>query len=177
MADDITYFNSKRPDRVYLSPLLSKKTFYLDNDKEVKELVRPFRIISKIVEGQEAHKFIKDGKQISLRITDGERQEITAKFYEDTREIFTLNIQKYTIESGVPHNSYFTFVNDEISVLYNFIRNVAVVPLNSKEGVKLDDKFVEELSLTKYQLATLLENQPDLVQEIVRNNTTTEEVM
>ena len=176
MADDYDYFKNKRNDRVYLSRSLDDKIPYKDDNGEIKQLVRPFRIISKVIDCQESHKFIKDGKQVSLRITDGERQEITAKFYEDTRGIYTLNIQRYTIESGSPHNTYFTFVGEEIATLYNFIRNVAVVPLKSKGNVKLDDKFIEELVLTREQLLSLISEQPDLVAEIAKNNTTSQEV-
>lgn len=176
MMDDYQYFKNKRNDRVYLSRSLDAKIPYKDESGEIKQLVKPFRIISKVIDGQESHKFIKDGKQVSLRITDGERQEISAKFYEDTRGISTLNIQRYTIESGMPHNTYFTFVGDEIATLYNFIRNVAVVPLKSKGKAKLDDKFIEELVLSRDQLLTLIFEQPDLVDELVKNNTTSQEV-
>ena len=41
-----------------------------------------------------------------------------------TRGITTLTIQKYTTETGAPHQSYFTFTGQEIEILYNFIRNV-----------------------------------------------------
>lgn len=176
MADEYQYFKNKRNDRVYLSRSLESKIPYKTKDAEIKEIVRPFRIISKVIDCKESHKFIKDGEQVSLRITDGERQEITAKFYEDTRGIFTLNIQKYTLESGVPHNIYFTFTGDEIATLYNFIRNVAVVPTKSKGKVKLDDSFINELVLSKDQLITLIAEQPDLINEIVKNNTTSQEI-
>jgi hypothetical protein len=110
---------------------------------EIRVFNKPFRIVSKVVNAAESHEFIRDGKEVSLRITSGEKQEIVAKFYEDTRQVFTLQIQKYTIESGVPQNTSFSFGGREISVLYNFLRNIEILPLNSPDGVKLDDKFVE----------------------------------
>lgn len=176
MSDDYEYFRNKRQDRVYLSRSLENKTFRPLGDGEVEEIVRPFRIVSKIVECQEGHKFIKDGKQISLRITENERQEIKAKFYEDTRGVFTLQIQKYTVKTGVPHNTYFTFVGDEINTLYNFLRNIAVLPLPHDESVKLDDSFVESLVLTRDQALQLLENNPDLADELVRHQVSAQDV-
>jgi hypothetical protein len=176
MTDDYEYFKNKRTDRVYLSRSLDQKIPYKDEDGEIRQLVRPFRIISKVIDTQETHKFIRDGKEVSLRVTDGGRQEITAKFYEDTRGIFTLQIQRYTVESGFPHNTHFTFSGSEISTLYNFIRNVAVVPLRSEGNAKLDDKFIHELVLTKDQLLELVSEQPDLIEELVRNNTTAQDV-
>jgi len=176
MSDDYEYFRSKRPDRVYLSRSLSQKQYRKDEAGQVQEFVRPFRIVSKVIDCAESHQFFKDGKQISLRITDGARQEIVAKFYEDTRDIFTLQIQRYTIDSGAPHNTYFTFIGDEIGTLYNFLRNIEVLPLRDELSARLDDKFVSSLVLTKQQALDLLASQPDLVEELIRTNVSARDV-
>lgn len=176
MSNDFEYFRNKRKDRVYLSRSLEAKTFRPQGEGELEEVTRPFRIVSKIIESQEGHKFIKDGKQISLRITPGERQEIKAKFYEDDRGIFSLQIQKYTVKTGVPHNTYFTFVGDEIATLYNFLRNVAVLPLAQDESIKLDDAFVESLTLTRDQALQLLGDNPELADELVRHQLSAQDV-
>ena len=177
MPDDYEYFKNKRTDRIYLSRSLENKILAKDDNGYIKELVRPFRIVSKVLNTEETHKFIKDGKEVSLRITDGGKQEIKAKFYEDTRELFNLQIQKYTIKSGAPHNTYFSFAGSEIAILYNFIRNIPVLPIDSRGSAKLDDQFVESLVLSKEQLSKLLHEQPDLVNEIVANDLTTEDVV
>lgn len=176
-VSDFEYFSNKRSDRVYLSKSLSAKLFLKDDIGEIKEFVRPFRIVSKVIDCQEDHKFIKDGKKVSLRITPGGRQEITAKFYEDTRGISTLQIQKYSTETGAPHNCYFTFVGDEISILYNFIRNIAILPIKDKSKMKLDDKFVEELILSKEQALELVTSNPDLLDEIIKNRISTTDIV
>jgi len=176
MPDDYDYFKNKRADRVYLSRTLEQKAMVRTDSGEVREMVRPFRIVSKIVESSEDHKFIKEGKEVSLRITDEQRQEIKAKFYEDTRGVFTLQIQRYTIETGAPHNLYFTFVGDEILTLYNFLRDIAILPLKSRDGVRLDDRFIDELILSKEQAMKLLQDQPDLVEELLKNEITKEDL-
>lgn len=178
MADDEDYqfFRNKRPDRVYLSRSIDQKEFRRGEGGQVEEIVRPFRIVSKIVETSESHKFIKDGKQISLRITDGERQEIKAKFYEDSRDIFALQLQKYTVKSGMPHHTYFTFVGQEILTLYHFLRNIELLPINGSGNVKLDDKFVESIDFTREQAIRLLSEQPGLVEEVIRSNATAQDV-
>jgi hypothetical protein len=177
MTDDYEYFMNKRTDRVYLSRSLVNRGFEPTGDGEVREIERPFRIISKIVEESEGHQFIKNGKEVSLRVTDGERQEIKAKFYEDSRSVFTLQIQKYTMKSGAPHNQYFTFVGAEILVLFNFLRNIAVLPLQTPESRRLDDSFIEELVLSKEQALQLLQEQPDLMEELIRTQITKEDVI
>jgi len=129
--DDYDYFQNKRTDRIYLSRQIAAKTYRKDQTGVVREIVRPLRILSKKMEFQEGHQFIKDGKEVSLRITPGGKQEIVAKFYEDTRGITVLTFQKYTTETGTPHHSYFSFIGNEIAVLYNFIRNI---PLHVGHG-------------------------------------------
>ena len=99
-----------------------------------------------------------------------------AKFYEDTRGVFTLQIQRYTVESGSPHSTYFTFINEEISTLYNFLRNIEVLPLRDELSAKLDDQFVSSLVLSRQQALDLLASQPDLVEELVRTKVSARDV-
>ncbi len=173
---DFDYFKNKRTDRLYLSKSLDAKIAYKDESGEIKELIKPFRIISKVIDGNEAHVFIKEGKEVSLRITDGERHEITAKFYEDSRGIYTLQIQKYTMATGTPHNSHFTFTGEEILKLHNFIRNISLIPIQNKESAKLDDKFVEEIVLTKEQAIKLINENHELITEIINSEVTPQDI-
>lgn len=163
-------FINKRTDRVYISKALEQKIFKPGEIEGVEEISRDFRIISKVFDNIEAHEFIKEGGQIKLRITDGQRHEIVAKFYEDTRGIFTLQIQKYSVESGNPHKTYFTFINDEILKLYNFIRNIALIPISSKNGQKYDDKNLNDIILSKEESLKLISDNPELLEEILKQN-------
>jgi hypothetical protein len=176
VTDDYEYFRNKRTDRVYLSKSLRQLEQSKDSAGNIQQLSRPFRIVSKIVESTESHQFIKDGSEIALRITDGGRQEIKAKFYEDTRGVFTLTIQKYTLQSGAPHQTYFTFVNSEINTLYNFLRNIEILPLQGTGSQRLDDQFVSELVLTREQARSLFNDQPELVAELIKNQITASDV-
>lgn len=176
MADDYEYFSNKRQDRVYVSPSLKSEQYERGADGELRELERPFRIVSKVVDCDESHQFIKDGKEVSLRVTAGERQEIVAKFYEDTRGIFTLAIQKYTKDTGVPHKASFTFTGAEISALYNFIRNVALVPLKTEGSIKLSDDFLSSLVLTHDQAYRLLTEHPGLLEEVLSSGLSLQDI-
>lgn len=174
--EDYEFFLNKRVDRVYLSRSLGQKFFRKGDDGNVEELVRPFRIVSKVIDGRESHEFFRDGKQVSLRITDGKRQEIKAKFYEDNREIATLQIQKYSIKEGIPHKSCFTFTESEIATLFNFIRNIEVLPLKDEKSAKLDDQFVENIVLTREQALGLFDQQPQLFEELTRHHISARDV-
>lgn len=177
-SSDYDYFTKKRTDRVYLSKLLEDKEFVRDSENdEIKEIKRPFRLVSKVIDCKESHQFIKDGKELSLRITSGERHEIKIKLYQDTRGISSIQIQKYTKDTGVPHNIHFTFQGDEIRKLFNFIRNVSIIPLKDDKGSKLDDRFVEELVLSKEQTIKLIQDYPTVLEEIIKNKITPDEVV
>ncbi len=176
MSEEYEYFKNKRPDRVYLSRTLSQKQYRKAEDGQVHEFERPFRVVSKVIDCAESHQFFKDGKQVSLRITNGARQEIVAKFYEDTRGVFTLQLQRYTVESGAPHNTHFTFGGGEIGTLYNFLSNIELLPLRDELGAKLDDKFVSSLVLTRQQALDLLAGQPELVEELIRTKISARDV-
>jgi hypothetical protein len=176
MTDNYDYHKNRRPDRVYLSKSLKTFTLAKDEADNVRVINRPFRIVSKVIDSIEAHHFFKDGKEVSLRITGGGRQEIVAKFYEDDRGIFTLQLQKYTTESGAPHSTSFSFNGEEISVLYNFIRNIELLPITSADGARLDDKFVESIVLTQSQAMNLLSAQPELIQELLKTQITAKDI-
>jgi hypothetical protein len=124
-ASEYDIFMNKKTDKLYMSKSLETTQFRPDEVGGVMELSRRFRIQSKVFECED-HQFIKHGKELVLRISQKARQEIVAKFYEDTRSIFTLQIQRFSSPSGIPHQIHFSFGRDEIVMLYNFIRNIAI---------------------------------------------------
>ena len=170
------FFINKRTDRIYVTRSFDTKMLSKNENGKIEEIIKPLRIASKIVETKENHEFIKDGKQISLRITPGSRQEIVAKFYEDTRDIITLTIQKFTTETGTPHKTYFTFQGDEIATLFNFIKNIGLLPIVHKGNDKIDDGFLNDVALTNEQVFELISEHPKLVKEIIKNNITADEI-
>ena len=65
--EDYKYFRNKRADRVYLGRTLSQKAFREGAEGVLEEFVRPFRIVSKVIDGTESHEFFRDGKQRAVR--------------------------------------------------------------------------------------------------------------
>lgn len=172
-TDGYEIFLNKRTDRIYLSKSLDSTQLKSGEDGVV-ESIRPIRILSKILIGSESHHFIKEGREIVLRITPKARQEIVAKFYEDTRGIFTLQIQKYTSDNGNPHQISFSFIGDEIGMLYNFIRNIPLLPIDGKGKQYFEDKYLDKIILTKQNLLKFISEQPEIIPELLnelqRNN-------
>ena len=175
---DYEYLINKRTDKIYLSKLLEIQELKSNKDTlEFTEITRPLRIVSTVIDCNESHEFIKEGHELSLRITSGNRQEIKIKFYQDTRDILSLQIQKYTIENGNPHKTYFTFQGEEILKLYNFIRNIPILPIIDNNSSKLDDQFVNELILSKEQIEKVLHEHPKVIEEILKNDITLQDLV
>lgn len=161
MSDDYDYFVNKRPDRTYISKSIDS---WFDSHR--------VRIISKVVDTEELDQFAKIKDEVVLHVSSGGRQEIKATFYEDSRQIQSLTIQRYTRKSGKPHRIYFTFKGGEITKLYELIRLIKHVHLDGEEKVKLDDEILDDLLKSwedkrKFLLANL-----DLVAEIAQNEVT-----
>lgn len=175
-VSDFDFFNNKKTDTLYMSKQLETLAFAKGEDEEVIQIKRPFRIISSIVQPQEDHSFIKDGKQVALRITDGNKQQILAKFYEDTRSMFQLQIQRFTTKTGMPHEVSFTFGSKEIEKLSNFINNVCLVPIKDKQKAKMDDRFLEEINIPKTKLLEVISKDKDLLTEILNSGVSTREI-
>jgi hypothetical protein len=159
-------FLNKKTDKIYMSKSFDITQLKPSSEEGITELSRPIRYISKVLDCEQ-NQFIKIGKEIVLRVTSSARQEITAKFYEDTRGIFTLQIQKFSTDTGNPHQTYFTFVGDEIGKLYNFIRNIPLLPIEGKGKQQFEDKYLDKISLTKHHLLKFISEQPEIIPELL----------
>jgi len=180
MARQLTefdYFINKKTDTIYLSKSIPTKVLKKNEDDQIIEEIKPIRIASMKMETQEAHKFIKKGKEIALRVTPNGSQEIKAKYYEDTKGMFNLSIQKYTTETGAPHNTYFSFRGEEIATLVKFINNVTSLPTLNKSNSKFDINVLDKVKISKEQILDFLKNNPELINEIIENNITKEEII
>jgi hypothetical protein len=175
-VSDYDIFNNKLPNKLYMSKQIETIGYERNSDDEVVEIKRPIRIISNIMQLAEEHTFIKDGKEIALRITSGGKQQIVAKFYEDSRSMFLLQIQKFTTKSGMPHEVSFSFGSKEIQKLSNFINNVCLVPITDKLKAKIDDRFLEEINIPKNKLIEIISKDQDLIDEIVKSGISTREI-
>jgi hypothetical protein len=174
---DHEIFLNKATDQVYVSESIPVTAAVQSDLDDLKEITRNVRIVSQIIETKEDHQFIKHGKQLQLRITDGGRQEISARFYEDDRGIFSLQIQKWTTVSGIPHNTYFSFVGEEISKLYKFIKNVAYIPLHDSADKVIGKDDFDGLTKAKDQaISTILRN-PEIINEILKNDITKSDII
>jgi hypothetical protein len=140
--DDFDYFVNKRADRTYISKAFPSIDFYEPGEQ------REIRILSKVFDPGELHLFAWVKGETVLRVTPGQRQEIKLVFYEDSRQIKSITIQRFTRVDGKPHKTSFTFTGADIEKLYNMLRLIKYMELDSAEKVRLDDQVFNEWLIT-----------------------------
>jgi hypothetical protein len=162
MTDEYDMYKNKKPDKTYISKSLS----FADQPG------RRMRIASKVFDSPETHSFAIEHGEHVIRVTDGGRQEIVAKFYEDNRGVFVLTLQRFTTDTGIPHKTYFSFVGDEIPRILGFIENLRAVHFSSDDKINVTDKELEQLLLSPDQARNLILQNQDLVLELAGSTIT-----
>jgi antiviral defense system Shedu protein SduA len=107
----------------------------------------------------------------------GGRQEIVAKFYEDTRHIPVLTIQTFTAETGIPHKTHFTFIGDEIRTLYEFIRSLKLINLHDENKVNVTDTELRRMLLTPDQARFLINQNQELILTLAKSEVTKADIV
>lgn len=169
------YFTGKLPDKTYVSKRIESKSPTFENGIMYEKII-PIRYASKVIDTEKNFEFIKERSEVKLRISDGERQEITAKFLEDSRGIYILQIQKFTVATGAPHKTHFSFRNDELLKLYNFIKNIPNLQIDDAKKFSITDEDLNKLILTKSQAYWIYQDNLELFKEISEQNITSEDV-
>jgi Domain of unknown function (DUF4263) len=167
MDDDYEYHHNKNPNKTYISKSLSFKD----------QPGRRLRIASKVIDSPELHHFVLEKGEHVIRVTDGGRQEIVAKFYEDDRKVFVLTLQRFTTETGAPHKQYFTFTGEEIPKLLEFISNLCLVQFPNDQRVNVTDGELKRMLLSTDQVRTLIAQNQSLVLELARSDVTQSDIV
>jgi len=162
MTEEIEYYENKRTDKTYVSKSLS-----FSNQSD-----RRFRIASKVVDSPEIHSFALEHGEHVIRLTEGGRQEIIAKFYEDNRDVFGLTIQRFSTRNGVPHKTSFSFVGEEIPKLLEFISNLRLIQFPGERGLNVTDKALQRLLLSPDQVRNLMIQNQDAVLQLASSEIT-----
>lgn len=176
-SDDIDYkyHMGKVPNKTYVSKRINSKSLE-EVEGQITEKIIPLRYASKILQLENSFGFIKEKDNIVLRITPSGRQEITAKFLEDSRGIYTLQIQRYTTKTGTPHRAYFSFRGDEIGTLVNFIQSIKDLNLDNNDGVKISDQELKKLKLSKQQAYSIYKDNKELFEEVLDERVTQDDI-
>lgn len=155
------------PGKTYISPALNS---FSDPKRKV-------RIATKLLDQPSTYAYALEKGEMVLRHKDNAKTTITAKFFEDDRGIFVLNIQGYTVATAKPHNASFSFVGDEIGKLIEFLNHVQSMPLKSSNAMKITDEELRRVVLSSLQARTLFQDNEDLFAEVVKSEITKQDVV
>lgn len=135
------------------------------------------RIVTRAIDFPESYEMVKIKDEVVLRETPGGKNIITAKVFENSRNIHVLNIQEYTAKNGNPHKLGFAFIGEEITKLFNFIRDVQTMQFGSKRYQRLSDEDIEHIELTDKQAQRIVEENQELFSNILRSQITNEDIV
>lgn len=174
--DEREYYYFNRMDNGYLSvsPSFENKRY-----QEGKEIIVCTRGVSMKMGDSSDLKIDKkvetqDGLEIHLRTTDKAEQEIKAYFYEDSRNITSLTVQRWMTKSGKPHKEHMVLYGDQLDLLLKFTKALHGIPLNGKGGVKIPlelalKKVEDQEGLNNDNVKKYLHKNPELIKSIIEN--------
>lgn len=155
------------PGKTYISPSL---TSFNDRSRKV-------RIATKLLEQPTTYAYAQECGEVVLRLKDGAKTTIRAKFFEDDRGLFVLSIQGYTIATAKPHNASFSFIGDEIGKLVEFLNHIQSMPLKTAGSLVIPDEQLRRMVLSNIQARTLLQENQELFAEVLRSEMTKQDVV
>jgi hypothetical protein len=160
-------YQDPKPGKTYISPRLGS---FADPERKV-------RIATKLIEQPSTYAFAKIKDEVVLRQKEGAKTCITAKFYEDDRDIFVLTIQGYTVATSKPHNASFSFIGEEIGKLIEFLNHIQGMPLKNSGPIKITDENLQRRVLSSVQARALFHDNQELFAEVVRSEVTKDDLV
>ncbi len=175
--DSYEYFKNKKPGKTYVSPSIPSTERSVGLDAQAGQK-RRIRIASKVIDGSELHEFVQEHGTQVIRVTSGGRSQIVAKFYEDTRGIFTMQIQRYITRNGEPlREQHFSFHGDEVLRLIEFLLNMKRLNLPDDKGINVPDDQLRKLLLSPDQARNLISENHNLIVEALKSEVTTSDIV
>ncbi|MER9592988.1 DUF4263 domain-containing protein [Mesorhizobium australicum] len=132
------------------------------------------RIANKVFDNPGGHEFALVKDEIVLRETPAGRFQIKATFFEASRGIQTLTIQKFTKTGG---KEYFTFLPTEITRLLKFLTDIKRINFPDGGKINISDADLEQLLLSPAQMKRLAADNQPLLAALARSEITTEDVI
>lgn len=165
---DPDYDTYKEPveGKTYISPQMADSF----SDKSI-------RLVTRGIDQEGTYEVAKVKNEIVLRETEGGKKIIRATLYETPRQISVFSIQDYTPSAGKPHKNGHAFVGEEITKLFNFLRDIQTMRFGSERYQRLSDEDIEHIDLTNAQAESIVKQNPDLFTSIVQANVTSKDIV
>ena len=168
MSDE-EYAYKKVPGRVYFSKEIPVQTL---------EGERRGRYASRVLREVDRSRFARIEGELVLRTTKSGRQQIKAFFMVDDRSVRSLTLQRFTLESGKPHEqAHFSLIGEEIGQLLELALLVKTSPLEGNEKTRLTDSDLQRLTLSKGAIRSLLKSDLRLIEEVVQQELTERDIV
>jgi len=160
-------YENPLPGKTYVSPSLKSFT----------DPARKVRIATKLIEQPSTYAYAQELGELVLRHKDGAKSTITAKFFEDDRGLFVLSIQGYTIATAKPHNASFSFIDDEIGKLVEFLNHIQSMPMKTSGSTAIPDDQLRRLILSTVQARSLFQDNEELFAEVLKSEITKQDIV
>jgi Domain of unknown function (DUF4263) len=155
------------PGNTYISPSLKSFT----------DPARRVRIATKLFEQTGSYAYAMEKGELVLRHKDGAKTTITAKFFEDDRQLFVLSLQGYTVASSKPHNASFAFIGEEIPKLVEFLNHIQSMPLKTGGSIIIPDEHLRKMVLSSIEARALFQSNEELFAEVLKSELTKQDVV
>lgn len=160
-------YQHPKPGKTYISPTLPA---FGDKTRRV-------RIASKVLPSKDGYEYVKERDEVVVRQKPDASTCIRAKFLEDTKGVFVLTVQKFSVDTGMPYGAGFSFVGEEIGRFCEFLANIQSVSLEHEGSVNISDAELRKIALTSRQATELVADNEELIAEVLRHSVTKSDVV
>ena len=96
----------------------------------------------------------------------------------DDRSVRSLTLQRFTLESGKPHEqAHFSLRGEEIGQLLELALLVKTSPLETDEKTRLTESDLQRMTLSKGAIRSLLKSDLRLIEEVVQQEVTERDIV
>ncbi len=144
------YAIKKNPDLTYVSREIATKSGNI-------------RYISKVFNLKDFRDFYNEqkNKKVYEVIRESSTQEVTAIYNQESKG-FSIRIQRFSKETGAPHNQSFSFHGGALIHFIKFLESLDLLDLTSKDNLRFTNTNTDELIERKNAFSKLLQGSQSL---------------
>ena len=170
-SSDYDTYKNPVEGRTYISPSMEDK-FSGSPDS-----ARTIRLVTRGIDQEPSYEMLKEKGEVVLRETPGKKNIIRATVFEKDNHVHILSIQEYTPSTGNPHKLGFAFMDEEITKLFSFLRDVQTMRFGDKKYQRLNDDDIQYIALTNSQAAAFFQKNTELFTSIMQSQMTEKDIV
>lgn len=170
-SSDYDTYKNPVEGKTYISPSMEDK--YGGSP----DAVRTIRLVTRGIDQELSYEMVKEKGEVVLRETPGKKNIIRATVFEKDNHVHILSIQEYTLSTGNPHKLGFAFMDEEITKLFGFLRDVQTMRFGDKKYQRLNDEDIQHIALTNTQASAFFQKNPELFTSIMQSQMTEKDIV